>query len=81
MNAVIYIHRPVVYLTVIDCGPIPVVGNATITYWSPMNSTKYQTVVNYTCIDLMWFSRKVFSMPTICQADGHWSRVGTCQRK
>ena len=67
--------------TAVNCGSTPVVANTTITFWSPAYSTKYQASVEYTCANLMWFSRGVFSEFVVCQADGHWSTIDTCIRK
>ena len=70
-----------VCVIVVDCGLPPLVDSAIITSWFPVNSTKYQSSVQYNCTGLTWFSRKVFSHVITCEADGNWSTISACKRK
>ncbi len=68
-------------LEVVDCGEVPSLDNATITAWSPSNSTKYLAAVTYTCVPLMWVSRKVFSQTITCLPTGYWDTLSPCVGK
>ena len=61
-----------VFISVKDCGSFPSVLFAEKSLDA---STKFGSVITYTCLQGYWFSPGIFTQTASCQEDGRWNTM------